>query len=304
MNAAMRTLKLLLGVPLWLCLADNAFAQSAYVPGKGRLDLSSSVLYFEYTDFYAGSTRDTRFDAPIKHYSASVTADYGVTESMAIDANMGYVYSTFRPQDDLDGLSDSTIGIRLQLLDESKFESGAVPSLAIRIGAIIEGTYDTFNDGTWNGLGDGASGGEISLLLGKAFGDSGVGIYGDVGYRHRIESVPEDVFGSLGVYKTFNRSLTIRVGGRVIYALSGIDLFSESFTFNDLPEAKERLFNVEAGVGYSTAQGVYYQIFAARTVWGENTGDSTFVGASVTVPFGEQPFSDELLPEPPQKGAK
>ncbi len=68
---------------------------------------------------------------------AEFAIDYGVTETLAIDANFGYAYSTFRGQAERDGVADTQIGLRLQLLDETQFASSALPSLALRVGAII-----------------------------------------------------------------------------------------------------------------------------------------------------------------------
>jgi hypothetical protein len=308
-------------VSLFFAATLPTMAQSAYLPGKGTLDVSPNVLYYEFTEFVVGGEVgafwkgtfrelgrdpvDQGFQDPIKYYYIGVAMDYGVTETLAIDANFGYAYSTFRGQDRLDGLADSQLGLRLQLVDEAQFTSGALPSLALRVGAIIEGTYETFADGTFNALGDGASGGEISLLIGKAFGNSGFGLYGDVGYRNRLEGVPEDIFGSLGFYKTIRRGLTIRVGAKAVYALSGVDLFEENFRFDDLPEAKERALNAELGIGYTDSRGIYYQIYGARTIWGENTREASYLGASISLPLGRRPFVDgEVLPDPQKSGAK
>ncbi len=81
-------------------------------------------------------------------------------------------------------------------------------------------------------------------------------------------------------------------------------MFAENFTSADLPEAKERALNAELGVGYTDSRRIYYQIYGAKTIWGENTRDASCIGASITLPFGSRPFvDDELLPDTQKSGA-
>ena len=67
------------------------------------------------------------------------------------------------------------------------------PSLAVRVGGIIGGDYDT---GYINSLGDGGNGYEISVIAGKFLGDR-VGLSGELGYRDRDSDIPSEVFANV-----------------------------------------------------------------------------------------------------------
>jgi len=284
---------------LALCIGQAARAQSAYLPAPGSGSVTGGYSFYSFDEFWYGDTKGDLPD-PIEQHNAVIGIEYGLTDRLALDATGGWAYNQFELQDDHDGIIDTLLGVRYQLFNEFEQPGSPLPTLALRLGAIIPGTYEVLTDGSFNSIGDGAAGAEASLLFGRLFGDTGFGIYGDFGWRVRAESVPQDLFGSFGITKTFAEKVTVRVGYRVVHGLSGKDIFAPDFTFNDFPEVQEILHAVEAGIGYSTARGDYFQVFVAKTIDGKNTGDKAFIGASATFPFGAG--APVELPAPTGKG--
>ena len=118
---------------------------------------------------------------------------YGWSDSIAIDVRVGLArsYASAGPtggRDNYSGVTDSNIGVTWRVVDE--LVNPSMPSVALRAGAIIEGSYAP---GWINSIGDGASGLEVSALAGKYLSDW-LAVSGEVGYRDRDEGVPADFF--------------------------------------------------------------------------------------------------------------
>ncbi len=268
----------LLASTLTSCL--TAGAQSAWLPNPQQLIVTPSISYQTYDEFWAGNTKVSLPD-DVDQYFAGIMLEYGITPVLAADLTIGYTRvetTAFGGDGEDDGLADTTFGLRWKFLDEGQTVSTYTPTLTLRVGGIIEGTYD---ENFPFSAGDGASGGQVSLLMGKEFGDSGFGIFGDLGYRMRGDDVPDDLFGSFGVYKNID-SLTLSLGYRHIQGLSGENIGDPGFTF---PEVREIQQNIEAGVGFTDRGGRYYQLFYSHTLDGKNTGDKDVFGLSASIPF-------------------
>jgi hypothetical protein len=180
-------------------------------------------------------------------------------------------------------LDDSRIGLTLGLTKDE----GYIPALALRAGAIIAGTYDT---NAPYSLGDGASGGEISLLWGKSLGDSGFSILGDVGYRWRGNDVPEDLFFSGGLAKNIffrdGDSINLYAGYRHTEGQSGGDIGGPGFgVTTGFPQTKETQQAVDFALGYTDKAGRTYTAGYSHVVDGRNTPERNVFPLSVNFPF-------------------
>ena len=151
----------------------------------------------------------------------------------------------------------------------------------------IAGDYDA---NTPFAIGDGASGIEGSLLLAKEFGDTGFGAFGNIGYRWRVDPVPADIFGSVGIYQRI-AGFTVSFTYWNTSALNGLDIGGPGFdpgagADSGFPALKEVNHIVSGGVGYTDAGGRNYLITIGNNVGGRNTGDKFIVGAFISLPFG------------------
>ncbi|MBI4024137.1 MAG: hypothetical protein HY360_04095 [Verrucomicrobia bacterium] len=263
-----------------------AAAQSAWLPDPGDVRVTASYSYQTFEDFWVG-TRKMTLPSSVEQQTVCTGLDWGLTQDFALDLSIGYTstYYSQAPETDEDGLADTRFGGRWRFLDEFEHDDWWTPTLALRAGGIVEGTYATPEAGTPNAPGDGASGMEISLLWGKTIGKTGFGFYGDLGYRNRNESVPDDFFFSAGVYKTFLKSFSANFGFRHVEGLSGLDIGGPGFAPDRFPETREINESIDYGLGYTDQGRRYYGVFGSNTLDGRNTGENQVMGVTISLPF-------------------
>jgi hypothetical protein len=271
-----------------LSAASGAFAQSVWLPEKGQLVVAPAYAYQTFDEFLAGKTKTT-LPADIVQQTGSIGLEYGLTPKFAVDATIGYTRVDFdppgAPNTRRDGLDDTRLGLRYRFIDEDLSGRAWVPAVGVRIGGIIAGTYDVPTTLPPINPGDGANGFETSLLLGKTFGQTGFGAYADLGYRVRDHDVPDDLFGSVGVFKHLG-PVTLSFGYRHIQGLSGGDIGGPGFgTSYGFPQVKEINQLIEGGIAYTDKGGRSYQFTVAQKIDGRNTGDKLVFGVSVSIPI-------------------
>jgi hypothetical protein len=278
---------------LALLAAGAAHAQvSAYTPVQNQITVTPSYVYQTFDEFWAGYDRTKLSDDVVQH-TGYLSLEYGILDGLALDLTMGYSSvntDAFGQGGSDDGLTDTTFGIRYRVFDEQEGTSRWMPTLTVRLGGIIEGTYDANFPFS---VGDGACGAEVSFLVSRQI-FTGFGYYGSIGYRARNQKVPDDLFGSIGVYGGY-RGFSGALGYRHVQGLSGGDIGDSTGekVFNPnggpntygFPEVKEINQIIEGTVGYTDQRGRYYSMFAGKNVAGKNTGDKWLFGASITLPF-------------------
>jgi hypothetical protein len=265
---------------LALAPVSHLVGQSAILPAPGQFEATPMYVYQSFQDIWRGNTRAT-IPSPMVQHTATVALEYGVTETIAFDTTVGYTrvnWDTAGGRRRDDGMTDTRVGVRWQVFDERATSCKWAPTVALRVGGIIAGTYDT---GVPFAAGDGAHGAEASMLFTKAIGETGFGLYGEAGYRLRENPVPDDFFSVIGAYKTFG-PFTLNAAYRHVQGLSGMDIGQDGFTFPALKEINQ-IF--ESGLGFRDSGGRYYQVFGAFNVGGRNTGDKAIIGVSATFPF-------------------
>ncbi|MEW6305398.1 MAG: hypothetical protein AB1705_18125 [Verrucomicrobiota bacterium] len=275
------------GALLWWQAAGAGAQYSAYLPPEGTLLLTPSYTFQTHGNFWAGTTKVA--NPTVEQHSGLLVLDYGLTESWAADVAFGYTTSsTSTPAGALtrDGLADTRFGLRYRVFDAEDSWLSFLPTVTLRAGGIVEGTYDTSSSVVFPHLpGKGASGGEIGLLLGKRWEESSFGIYADVGYRVRSERVPDELLASVGMYREFFDALALSVGWRYSGGMSGVDFGAPGFTPNHLVEVKEEAHRIELTLSHADKGGRLYQIYFSHTLAGRNTGEKAMIGAAVTLPL-------------------
>jgi hypothetical protein len=266
-----------------ILLASALSAQSVWLPAPGRFEITPAYTYQTF-DTYQKGALSAKLPSPLTQQTGSVSAEVGISTHLAADATLGYSAtssSAFGPPKSDEGLTDSLVGIRWKFLGESAAHM-FLPALTVRVGAIIQGTYQPNFPFS---AGNGASGVDTSLLFGKVIGESGAGVYGDAGYRYFNHAVPADVFGSAGIYKNVRRA-SFSFGCRHMQSLTGEDLGDAGALF---PRLKVITHTMEFGLGVRDRGGRYYQFFAAKSAGGRNTGNKTIVGMAMS--FGFRPHA-------------
>ncbi|HUF61070.1 MAG TPA: hypothetical protein VMN36_03265 [Verrucomicrobiales bacterium] len=292
---------------LSLCSACPLSAQSAWLPAKGEWLVTPSFTYSTFDEFWVGESlvsplKDNGED--LDQYSAFLAIEFGLTDNFAADVAFGYTVtsSTTTFDDGDDGFADTSFGLRYRFLNETEY----LPSLTVRIGGIIAGTYD---ENTPFSAGDGADAFESSLLFAKSFGDSGFGAFGDIGYRFRESPVPDDIFGSIGLFKRFpeiyssNDAITATIAYRHVESEDGLDIEGPGFnpaagSAHGFPALREINQLLEGTLAYTDSGGRSYQVGIAASVDGRNTGDKLIAFFAITIPFGGQSGAPALQPSP------
>ena len=271
-------------IPAFVLAAGlSAHAQySAWLPQQNEFIVTPGFTYTTFDEFWLG---DRKMENPpngkdLDQYTSYLALEYGILENLAADLAVGYtVTDTEAFGEDSDrGLADTAFGLRYRAVDERKHECPFLPTVTIRTGVIIPGTYD---ENFPFSAGDGAHAFEASLLLAKEI-CPGFGVFGDVGYRVREGDTPDDFLASGGVYAAY-QGFSATLAYRHVQGLSGPDIGDPGFSF---PAVKEITQNVEGGLGYTDSGGRFYQVFYARTVDGRNTGQKDIIGFSASFPFG------------------
>ncbi len=276
----MRTLGLTLSAAL---LAPAvAGAQSPWLPPEGELSINPSYRFETYDEYFFGSgAEDLPFD--VDRHVILATVEYGILENLAVDFTSGYVDTKSSQVDDDDGLADTTIGLRYRVLDEFKHDfPDWVPTLTVRLGGVIEGTYERF---TIEAPGKGSSGVDGSLLIGKVLGDSGFRVFADTGYRVYANEASDEFFVGVGVARTFFDAIDLSVTYRHLESLSGPAVDDITFPRERYPERRESADTVEIGLGFETLEGRYFAVSVGKTVAGESTADMLMFGFSAFLPF-------------------
>jgi hypothetical protein len=269
-----------------------AYGQSAWIPERSQLNATPGFSFSTFDEFWMGKTK---VDNPpngdsLDQYTGYLFLEYGIFENLAADATVGYSATdtdAFGGDASDDGLNDTFLGLRYRLLNEYDAPWAWAPTVSIRVGGIIAGTYDSNLPFS---VGDEAHGFESQLLLGKTFGDSGFGMYGDIGYRVRESPVPDDMFGSVGIFQHLG-PVTLAFGYRHVQGLDGLDIGGPGFDpsagrSHGFPAVKEINQIIEGGISFTDGGGRNYQFTAGTSVDGRNTGDKLIFGFNVTFPIG------------------
>jgi hypothetical protein len=269
-----------------LALAGSAQAITAWLPEAGTGSFEANLIGSTFDQFLVGNTQlSSPLGGSVDQYSFRVGATYGITSRLALDASTGFAWvqdDGFTGLDD-EALDDSRVGLSFGLTRDE----GAIPALALRVGGIIAGTYDVNQPYS---LGDGANGGEVSLLWGKSLGESGFSILGDVGYRWRGDDVPEDFFFSAGIAKNIflsgGGSINLYAGYRQVDGQSGGDIGAPGFgTVFGFPQTREEVQSIDFAVGYTAKNGYTYTAGFSHVVEGLNTPERDVFSVSLSVPF-------------------
>ncbi len=272
-------------------------------PGTGSVNLSyvnqNAAEFYRQTEKTQGPLEAT--GAHLSQNTMWFGVNYAFTDAVAIDVQSGWAGSSLPGavgpsggEEGYSGIVDSNVAVTWRVVDE--LVSNA-PSVALRIGAIVAGGYDT---GYINSLGDGGNGIETSLIIGK-FGGA-AGFSGEIGYRTRTSTevnpnavgamagaqvdIPADMFVNLGLFIPAGDAVTLGVDYRMVNALSGIDIGGEGFSPSAFPGLQEDGHIVGARLIANVTDLVSLNGFFGQVVKGRNIAASRIFGAGLSFGFG------------------
>lgn len=274
-------------------------------PGTGTV--SFTYANQNATELWAGSTKTTGPLGPTEANLAQNTlwfaVNYALNDSVALDVQSAYASSFVTGgagpsggAESYRGLFDSNVALTFRLVDELIADA---PSVAVRVGGVLAGAYDT---GYINSLGDGGHGLETSLIVGR-FG-AAAGFSAELGFRVRGSTevntravggdgaagetvdVPNDVFVNVGLFVPAGNAVTLGVDYRFVNALSGLDIGGPGFSPSRFPALEEDAHIVGGRLLANVTDTVSLNVFFGQVVAGRNTAASRVFGAGVGFGFG------------------
>ncbi|WP_221030768.1 hypothetical protein [Actomonas aquatica] len=277
---------------LGLLSLTSTSASTAYIPAPGTSYLHPNVSVQWATDFWFDDNLAT-LPGHLTQTTASVEFEYGLAPDFALDATAGYstvnyqggplggLVLTTDGQEVRDGLTDIRLGASWRILDEFRSLNEAAPTITLRAGAILAGTYDT---GFLNAVSDGADGFELGVKFGKQLLAANAGLYGDFTYRFVSTSTPDEWEASIGAYKTID-AFTLSLGLREKQSVGGIDILGPGFTLARFTDVREKNRTVELGLTYAWRPTATLSLGYARTLEGENTPKKNVLIAAASFRF-------------------
>lgn len=266
-----------------LGMALTSHAASPWLPAAGTHQIGFSFSQQSADQFYVGETEmdlptDLTLDALQLDYS------YGLSDRLALDVQLLYAESDFlvdpglAPNGGLDGIGDARIGLRWLALEEI---AGFPVTLTLNVAAIIEGDYDT---GAITAIGDGASGGELSVITGRSF-DSGLSWATEVGFRARGGEVPNEWFFNRSVSYGFNDRFSGRLAWNSVDSRGNLDIGAPGFSPARFPALEEDYDLWLIGASFAPTFDWTLGIDVGRKFDGRNTAKSDIVALSISRSF-------------------
>ena len=272
----------LAALPL-LALAES---NSPWLPIPGQFSLGLNHTEQSGGDAYIGDMQlplsAITGGAASKYKRATTTLrlDYGLSDSLAFDAAIGYAKVKVGAADSDSGMTDSTLGLRWRVLDE--YENPALPTLTLRAAAILKGNYDGARLAS---VGKGANGFEASVVLGKQIIPA-LAVWAEVGAQKRSANVPNATFYELGARYRFAPKWSASLGYSHKKFGGDLDIGGAGFSPARFQEVREERGVVKLGVGYAFAGNQGVALNLAKTTSGRNTvKDDQVIGLSYAIAF-------------------
>ena len=301
-------LPVFLGVVAWYPSQTALSQGTPWIAEPRTGSISLSVYNQSATEFYRGTET---VKGPLQATGASLSqntvwfhANYVLSDAIALDLQTAWAESVVDGavgpsggQERYNGLYDTNLSVTWRFLDELV---SSTPSVAARVGVTIPGRYDT---GYINSIGDGGSGIEGSLILGKFW--SVAGVSAEIGYRHRGSTmvnpdavgaargedvdIPSEIFMNFWLFVPIREWGRVGANYRIVDATSGLDIGGAGFSPSRFPGLEEdsQLLGLQVlGPNLFGFDNVSVNFFSGWIVGGRNTAKSNVNGMSLTVGLG------------------
>jgi hypothetical protein len=273
------------------------FAQWADVPAPGQL---VTGLFYDESEAYHIWAKNEYNNITVhsggERYGIDInqgwlTLQYGITKQWAADLSIGYTTVGWRAFDidqhaeSTTGLMDTSFGIRYQAFNETTAPSPWIPTLTLRAGAVLPGTYQQdfpFAPGVRSAAV------EPEVLARKHFGWPGFGAYGDALFRWNRTTANDQYVVALGLFQQI-KGWEIQAGYRHLGTISGDDIVynpATPWTIHYPVAVRENNDSIEAGFNYTLPKKKWQFGFYSRTVLdGSNSDGKFWFGGYVNIPF-------------------
>ena len=250
---------------------------SPWLLEDGATNFGISVISGSSRDFFIGET-STDLGADIDGTFIWLNASHGYDDVWVFDIRTGYARSQFQsnPEEQSD-INDTSLGVSYQFLNEFEQDNG-LPTISGRLGYTIGGDYVTDQI---DAIGDGASGFDVSLLVGKNLAPA-FSVSGDLTYRQRDSDVADAVkFLLNGNYAAPLSGLSFQLGYGLIRTDSNIDIGGLGFGVDQFPQTDKDSdwLITSANYGFSNGFGINFSF--STVLDGRNVPDTNFATFSL-----------------------
>lgn len=268
-----------------------SYAEGPWVGETGEQSFTASVVYETYDEIYKADDKQN-FNADSQQANVWLEYSVAVTDRLTLGLTTGATWSRLEydegsgaAAEDFSGRADSSLSAKYLVRDE--FAEGSGVTLSVYGAVIGKGTYRRSFGNSINAPDDKADGVEAAVKVGKVL-DQGWAVFGDLGYRVRGQSVPDDLFFNFGA----NKKLSDRVSAfcRLDYtaAQSGFDIGSDDWEAdgtNPFHQVQEETTLLQLGTSVSINKRHSLGFILAALVDGRNTGNSRIFSGSYSLFF-------------------
>lgn len=254
---------------------------SPWLPAHGSTTLSVDVTSGSTEQFFIGD-ESTDLGGELEGTYVWFNAKYGYDDIWAFDIRTGYAETGFgNGQQERDDITDTSIGVSYQFNNEFEADNGS-PTISARLGYTVGGDYET---NVIDSIGDGASGFDASLLVGKSITPS-IALFGDLSYRQRGSGVADGVKYLLSAYYTSPiAGLGFQVAAAGIRTDSNLDIDSEGFSFERFSQTNRDTDMLILGANYGFTNGVGIGFSFSNVLSGRNVADTNVATFSASYSF-------------------
>ncbi len=282
----MRLKTLLAAAGVLMSSAALAEGASPWLPIPGQLTLGVNHTEQSGDSAYIGNTAlplSTITGGGASTYKRATTQlrlGYGLSDSLAIDATLGYGKVRVGAADSSSGGTDSVLGLSWRVLDE--FDSPGSPTVTLRGAAIFKGSYD---GARLAALGNGQNGVELSVLVGKEVIPA-LALWAELGVQNRSGAVPNATVVEVGARYRFAPGWSASVGYSDKKYSGDLDIGGPGFSPARFQEVRAERGVAKLGIGYGFAGNQGVALTIAKAVSGRNTvKDDQIVGIAYTIGF-------------------
>lgn len=236
--------------------------------------------------------------------TVSINGTYGLSDAISLDLRTGT--SEVSPKHggaiplSTDGRTDTELGVTWRFRDEIVNDG---PSMAVRVGAILAGNYDTGGPGPAEvmgdpnrvgagptAVGDGASGFQISGIIGKVFNNR-FAVSAELGSRHRWDDVPRETFMNFDAHLIVGERLVLSSQYHIQASSGDVDIGpppgpgAHGMHWDQFPNVAEDVNRISIG-GTIVLNQVDIGLHWFKVLDGRNTAEYKAFGGTLTYNFG------------------
>lgn len=272
-----KILAVLLLLPASAVHADG----SPWIAGDGETTISVDVTGGSTRDFFLGET-SIDLGGELKGTYTWFNGNYGYDDVWAFDIRTGYAETSLEGSNgDQNGVTDTTLGASYQFTNEFESDNG-LPTVTGRLAYTIGGDYDP---NVIQAIGDGGSGVDLSLLVGKSLSSS-FAVSADLTYRQRDNNIPDGFKYLLsGFYTSQIPGLGFRLALAGLRTDSDINFGDSQIRVDQFSQTDRDSDFLIGGVNYGFDNGIGLGFSYTALLSGKNIADTNIPNLSISYSF-------------------